>query len=202
MKIRELKETPAKKKTSMALFKYITKKYGSLHAFKLFKYFLEHKIARENKGFATYELVFNIAPSEVLTKYALIRIECLADDAEQKDAEAGLDLLIQKGILEVDSETDILELNVPLSSIANLNLKETGSKFELVADASSADVILLPISKAEIPWHQKDDKQANVYGVPDMLLKNKNGTFSLVENKFAKLTSQSGRKVIIRKDNE
>ena len=176
---------------------YITSRYGSVHAFKLLKYFLEHKLARESKGFATYEIAFKIAPSEVLTRYALIRIECLADGAEQKDAEAGLDLLIQKGILTIDPETDILELNVSLDSIANVYLKETDSGFGVVSDRSSADVILLPASTADISSHQKDDsQQANVATVSDMLRKNENGAFSLLEIKFDTSTSSNIRTLL------
>ena len=181
---------------------YITNRYGSFHAFKLLKYFLEHKIARDNEGYATYEIALHIAPSQVLTRYTLVRIECRADDAELKDAEEGLDLLIQKGILTVDPETDILELNVSLDSIANLYLKETDSGFEVVSDRSSADVILLPANKAVISSHQKDDsKRPNISTVPDMLVKNESGDFSLVENKFGKSTSPNIRTLMIRKDN-
>lgn len=202
MKIRKLRETPAMKKRGMKLVEYITSRYGSLHAFKLLKYFLEHKIARDNEGFATYEIALHIAPSQVLTRCNLIRIECRADDAEQKDAETGLDLLIQKGILTVDPETDILELNVPLDSIANLHLKETDSGFEVVSDRSSADVILLPANKTVILSHRKDDgKQPNISAVPDMLVKNESGEFSLVENKFGKSTSPKIHTLIIGKDN-
>lgn len=180
---------------------YITSRYGSVHAFKLLKYFLEHKLARESKGFAVYEMAFKIAPSEVLTRYALIRIECLADGAEKKDAEAGLDLLIQKDILTIDPETDILELNVSIDSITNVYLKETDSGFGVVSDRSSADVILLPAIKAEIPLRQKDDsQQANAAAVPDMLCRNENGAFSLIEIKFDKSTSPNMRTLFVRKE--
>jgi len=183
--VRELKETPVMKKTMVKITEHITRTYGSIHAFKLLKYFLEHKLARENKGFAIYEISFNIAPSEVLTRHALVKIECIADDAEQKDAEAGLDLLIQKGILKSDPETNILELNISLDSIANVHLKETNIGFEVVKDRSSAKVILLPTATARVPKGKKDnDKQANIAGVPDILYKDKRGRFTIVEIKM------------------
>lgn len=163
---------------------YITSRYGSVHAFKLLKYFLEHKLARESKGFAVYEMSFKMAPSEVLTRYALIKIECLADGAEQKDAENGLDLLTQKGILKSDPETGILELSVSVDSIANVYLKETDTGFEVVSDRSSAKVILLPTAMRGVPLPQKNSEQANVAGVPDMLYKDKNGRYTIVEIKL------------------
>lgn len=185
LKVRALKETTTLKKRMMKITDYITYRYGSVHAFKLLKYFLEHKLARENKGFAVYEISFHIAPSEILTPYALIKIECIADDAEQKDAQAGLDLLMQKGILKNDAATDILELNVPLDSIANVYLRETENGFEIVKDRSLADVILLPTAATRVPKGKKDHgKQANVAGVPDILEKDKHGRYTIVEIKL------------------
>ena len=189
-------------KSMKKIMDYITNRYGSVHAFKLLKYLLEHKLARESKGYAIYELSFKIAPSEVLTRYALIRIECLADGAEEKDAEAGLDLLLQKGILTIDPQTEILELNVSVDSVADVYLKKTDNSFEVVADRSSADVILLPTSKAQFPMHQKDDNQkANVAGVPDLLCRNENGAFSLIEIKLYKSTSPNIRTLSVRQEN-
>lgn len=187
------------RKTSSDITDYIKSRYGSVHAFKLLKYFLENKLARESGGFAVYELSFNIAPSEVLTKNALVKIECLTDDAEQKDAEAGLDLLVQQGILTIDSETYILELNVPIDSIANVYLKETDRGFEVVSGRSLADVILLPVGKRAIPLHQKDEnQQTNIAAVPDMLYRDENGTFSRVEIKFGRSTGPNIRTLNVK----
>ena len=182
---------------------YIMSRYGSVHAFKLLKYFLEHKLARESKGYAVYEMAFKIAPSEVLTRHALIRIECLANGAEQKDAETGFDLLIKKGILRIDPETEILELNVSLDSVANVYLEETDNGFAVVSDRDSADVILLPAMKVDIASRQKEDsQQANVAGVPDMLCKNKDGALSPLEIKFGPSTGPNIRSLYIRQGSE
>ena len=182
------------RETMKKITDYIANRYGSVHAFKLLKYFLEHKLARESKGFAVYEMSFQIAPSEVLTRHALIRIECLADGADQKDAEAGLDLLLQKGILTIDPETDILNLNVSLDSIANVYLKETDRGLVEVSDMSSADIILLAASRAKIASPEKDDSHAaNVAGVPDILYKIQSEAFSIIEIKLATSTSPNIR---------
>jgi hypothetical protein len=179
---------------------YITKRYGSMHAFKLLKYFLEHKLARERKGLAVYEVAFKIAPSEVLTKYALEKIECQADDAEQKDAEKALDSLIKKGVMRSDPETDILELVVPVDSVANVYLKEKGKDFEVVQDASSADVLLLTTTIAEIPTNKVNHEYTKFAGVPDVLLKDKSGKFTLVEIKIGAFINR--RKPYLRDDRD
>ena len=85
------------------LLKFIEAQFGSFHAFKLLKYFFEHKLARENSGFATYEICFNISPSIILRDIDLINIECLTDDSEKRNAEIGLYQLLQKKILKMNS---------------------------------------------------------------------------------------------------
>jgi len=164
---------------------YITQKYGSIYAFKLLKYFLEHKIARDSKGYAVYEIIFNIPPSQVLTRYALVRIECITDGAQQIDAEKGIELLIEKGILTCDPETDILEQKAPLDAITNVNLKETNDGFEVVEDMSMADVILLSTTKAKVPSGKKGHhRQLYIAGVPDILIRNKKSNNTIVEIKL------------------
>lgn len=183
--MRLIKESPAAKKKMRKIIAYITQRYGSIHAFKLLKYFLEHKIARDSKGYAVYEITFNIAPSKVLTRYALTKIECIADGAQQRDAEKGIKLLIEKGILTYDPETDILEQKAPLDTISNVYLRETNDGFEVVEDMSMADVILLPTTKAKGPSRKRrHHKQLNVAGVPDMMTKNKKGNYTIVEIKL------------------
>jgi hypothetical protein len=183
LKIREVKETSSMKKLMTKIMSYTTNRYGSIHAFKLLKYFLEHQIAREKGGFATYEMTFNIAPSLVLTRHSLVKIECIADDAQQKDAEEGLDLLVQKGILVSDPETGILELNGPLDSIINVYLKETENCLEVIQDKSSADVILFPVSNGKPSLGKKDDEIRKMGSVPDLLYKDKRGRYTLLEIK-------------------
>jgi hypothetical protein len=185
LKIKEIKQTTTQQKTTRKFIEYITEKYGSVIGFKLLKYFLEHKLAREKHGFAVYELTFNIPPSLLLTRKTLIKIQCLADDSDQKDSEEGLDLLIQKGILNCDPKTEILELAVPLKSIADVYLKETDQGFEVVEDMSQATMILLPTKDREAQMKNSKEKlKINVAGVPDMLRKSKNGKYKIVENKF------------------
>ncbi len=186
LKIRKVQGTISEKKRAEKVVAYILDKYGSPHAFKLLKYFLEHKLAREKKGFAIYEITFNIAPSEVLTRYALMKIECIADDGEEKDAEAGLELLLRKGILKADPETEILELNVPLSSIANIYLKETKKSMKVVKDKSLADVILLPATARRVKASKKGSKDlSKVSGVPDLLERDGHRHIVLTEMKFS-----------------
>ncbi len=134
------KET-AMKKIIIDVTKYITSRYGSVVAFLLLKYLLEHKLAREKKGYTVYEIAFEIAPSIVLTRKTLVKIECRADGTSQAESEAGLELLIQRKIVTIDSETGILSLNVPVNSIANVFLKKSGPNFEVISDQESADVI-------------------------------------------------------------
>jgi hypothetical protein len=173
------------KKKMKKIIDYITQRYGSIHAFKLLKYFLEHKIARDIMGFAVYEITFNIAPSQVLTRYALARIECIADGALQKDAEKGVELLTERGILACDPETGILEQKAPLSTIANVYLRETNDGFKVVEDMSMADVILLSTNKARVPSRKRrHHRQLNVAGVPDILTRNKKGHYTIVEIKL------------------
>ena len=144
---------------------YIIAKYGSICAFKLLKYVIEHKLARESNGYAGFEVIFKIAPSIVLTKYALTRLECIADDATKSDAEEGVRILISRGILRCDSETEVLELNVPLNSVANLRLVDTGTSLITVADPhSQADVILLP-------YLETKHEGITFTGVPDVICK-------------------------------
>jgi hypothetical protein len=181
--MRLIKESPTAKKRMKKITDYVTQRYGSIHAFKLLKYFLEHKIARDGKGFAVYEIAFNIAPSQVLTRYALGKIECIADGAQQRDAEKGIELLIEKGILIYDPETDILEQKAPLNTIANVYLRETNDGFEVVEDMPMADVILLSTAKAS-SRKRLHHKQLNVAGVPDILTRNKKGNYAIVEIKL------------------
>jgi len=185
LKIKQVKETEAQHKTTLKIIEYITDKYGSLLGFKLLKYFLEHKLAREKKGYAIYELAFNIPPSVLLTRRTLIQIECLADNSDQKDSEEGLDLLLQKGILSCDSKTGILELVVPLDLIADVYLKETEHGFEAVEDMSQVMIVLLPTKDREMRMTNSSEKlKVDIVGVPDMLRKNKSGKYEIVENKF------------------
>jgi hypothetical protein len=163
---------------------YINNKYGSLISFKVLKYFLEHKLAREKKGYATYELAIGIPPSMFLTRNTLAKIESVSDHGDEKDSEKGVDLLVEKGILAIDKETGILELSVPLDSIANLNLRETDHGFEETKDNSSASLLLLQTLSREIPKRVGDSYAPIITGVVDMLLKEKNGKFVAVENKF------------------
>jgi hypothetical protein len=189
LKISEVKQTTAERKTTRKIIEYLESKYGSPTGFKLMKYFLEHRLAREKHGYATYELVFNVPPSLVLTRRTLIQIQCLADGSDQEDSEKGLDSLIQKGILGCDSNTGILELAVPLDSIADIYLKETEHGFEVVKDISLATMILLPTKDREARMANTTERfKGNIAGVPDMLCKMKNGKFGIVENKFVSIS--------------
>jgi hypothetical protein len=50
LKISEVKKTAAEHKTTTKIIEYLNREYGSLLGFKLLKYFLEHKLAREKHG--------------------------------------------------------------------------------------------------------------------------------------------------------
>ncbi len=184
LKIREIKETASTKETWRKLGDYVADRYGSWPAFLLLKHFLEFKLARERKGFTMFEVGLNIAPSMVLTRQTLVKIGRLADGAEQEDAEKGLDLLIQKGILVVDSETDILDLRVPIDSVANLYLKETRQGLELVKHKTMASIVLLSTTSTEVSSKAKGNLRANVSAVSSILFRKK-GKSSLMEIAFA-----------------
>jgi hypothetical protein len=184
LKIKEIKVTTKQHNRTQKIIAYINDKYGSFVSFKVLKYFLEHKLAREKNGYATYEMAFNIPPSMVLTRNTLAKIESAADSADEKDSETGVDLLVEKGILTIDKDTGILELAVPLDSIANLNLKETEHGFEEIKDTSSATLILLQTFSRDLPRRVGDSHASIITGVVDMLLREKNGKFTTVENKF------------------
>jgi len=177
-------EETTQKEIMMKVTKYITDRYGSVFAFLLLKYLLEHKLAREKEGYTVYELAFKIAPSVVLTRKTLIKIECRADGSDQTDSEKGLELLVQKGIVEIDLQTDIVELKVPINTVANVYLRNTDKGFEVVPDMSTADVILLPTHIADFPV-ARDAKfvKASVSGVPDVLLNNQ-GQITIVGIKY------------------
>lgn len=159
------------------IVKYIESRYGSLHAFKLLKYFVEHKLARDSKGYAIYELALEIAPSQVLTRYALIRIECIADGADTKDAESALDSLLKRGTLRCDAETGILELNVSLNSLVNVHLRETNEGFEALPEGASGDATLLLTGSRETS--SIDETKVPICGVPDLVYRD-----TIVELKF------------------
>jgi hypothetical protein len=172
--------------------KYIDARYGSLHAFKLLKYFIENKLARDSKGYAVYELAFNIAPSQVLCRYALIRIECIADGADAKDAEQGLKSLLESGTLRCDAETDILELNVPLDSLVNVHLRETDEGFEAAPEPASRDDMTLLLTESR-EGTISDGEKLPIVGVPDLIYKGK-----VVELKFAEGSGTSSTIVVRR----
>jgi hypothetical protein len=184
LKIRETKETASRKETWKKLGDYVSNRYGSWYAFLLLKHFLEFKLARERKGFTIFEVGLNIAPSMVLTRQTLVKIGCLADGAQQGDADKGLDLLIRKGIIAVDSETDILDLRVPIDSVANLCLKETKQGLELVKHETMASIVLLSTNSTEVSSRTKGNLRANVSAVPSILFRKK-GRSSLMEIAFA-----------------
>lgn len=184
LKIKEIKVTTKQHNRMQKIIDYINDKYGSFVSFKVLKYFLEHKLAREKNGYATYELAMDIPPSMVLTRNTLAKIESVADYADEKDSEKGVDLLVEKGILTIDKDTGILELSVPLDSIANLNLKETAHGFEETKDISSATVLLLQTLSRNLPRRAGDSYAPIITGVVDMLLKEASGNFVPVENKF------------------
>jgi hypothetical protein len=161
----------------------MTTKYGSPVGLKLVKYFLEHKLAREQKGFSIYELTFNIPPSLVLTKETLIKIQSIADDTPEEASRRSFDLLVEKGIFKIDTETGILELAVPTKSIANLFLIETSAGFDITEDANLATVILLPTGSRDLSESNFKDL-SNISGVTDMMVKEKNGQWIVIENKF------------------
>lgn len=136
-------ETSSLEKLMPEIQAFINDKFGSISAFKLLKRFVEFILAREIEGAATYELIYGIAPSEVITRNALVKIECAADGNAEKEAEEGLGSLIKKGILTCDAETGILDLGMPLASVTNIYLKKEKSALRIVSDEALADVILL-----------------------------------------------------------
>lgn len=157
--------------------KYITNKYGSVPAFLLLKYLLEHKLAREKKGFTTYELSFKIAPSLILTSKTLIKIERRADGTSQIEAEEGLKCLIDRKIIEIDPETDIVSLIAPLNEVANIYLKNKEQKLEQIDDFKEADAILLFTQVRAIAG-------GHISGVPDITLKNSKNGLTVMLLKF------------------
>jgi hypothetical protein len=164
---------------------YIEERYGSVIAFLLLKYLLEHKLAREKDGFTNYEIAFRIAPSIVLTPTTLIKIETRADGTTIEEAEDALRLLLEKRMVHVDKETQILSVNVPIESIANVYLKKIGHYLKQVNSFEEADVILLNTIVGE--YAEKGvENPANLYisGVPDILLKNEKGELIIVGLKF------------------
>jgi len=165
-----LQENNEYSKIEKKVTSYISDRYGSIHAFRLLKYFIEHRLARERKGLAVYEVAFNIPPSAVLTRYALVRIECLADGSERSHAESGLDQLLKKGILKCDPETNILELDVPMDSVVNVYLKDVDTGFEVASDPTSAYVVLLWAGVRLIPEKRKkteDEEKRFGAALPD-----------------------------------
>jgi len=184
LKIKEIKITTKQHDRMQKIIDYINGKYGSFVSFRVLKYFLEHKLAREKNGYATYELAFNIPPSMVLTRNTLAKIESVADSADEKDSATGVDLLVEKGILTIEKETGILELGVPLDSIANLNLKETEHGFEETKDTASATLLLLQALSRDLPRKAGDSYAQIITGVVDMSLREKTGKFETIENKF------------------
>ena len=180
-----MQQNHVSKEMMMKITDYINHRYGSVCAFKLLKYFLEHQLAREIKGIANYEVAFHIAPSEVLTRSALVKIECRADGAQREESETGFNILLEKGILKIDAETGIVELAVPIESIADVYLQCKDGDLEAVSDRSSADIILLQTVKAENVTQQRDDSlKINMAGVPDILYRNSVGSYTLVEIKL------------------
>ena len=186
MRVEKVKQTKYDK--SAKIIRYLTEKYGSPIGLKLVKYFLENKLAREKKGFAVYELTFNISPSAMLKKDTLIKIQCLADDSDERDSIKSFDILLKKGIFKIDSETGGVDLGVPIESIANLYLVEKKDNFEETNDASLASVILLPLGSERTAMRR--NKFSNIVGVPDMLSKERNGKWSITENKFVHVSEE------------
>lgn len=180
-----MQQNPVSKEMMMKITDYIKCRYGSICAFKLLKCLIEHKLAREVRGVTSYEVAYHIAPSEVLTRSALIKIVCRADGAQREEAEAGFDLLLEKDILKIDAETSIVELAVPVESIADVYLQWKDGGLEVVHDRSSADVILLQTIKAENVTQEKEDSlKINMAGAPDILYRNADGSYTIVSIKL------------------
>lgn len=120
------------KEIMMKIRDYINFEYGSIEAFLLLKYLIEHKLARENNGYTTFELSFQIAPSIVLTPKTLVKIETQADGTTREAAEEGLNQLVKRKIVEIDQETNIITLIASMDSICNVFLKRNGQTFTKV----------------------------------------------------------------------
>lgn len=184
MKLKRITEPIKTQQYTAKLFTYMNQKFGSPIAFKALKYFLENKLARDQKGYAIYELAFNIPPSLVLTKASLSKILAIADGTSPNACEHAVDLLVQKGILRVDQGTQILELEVSLEEITNLYLREIERSFEEVKSMSDASVFLLQTGTRSTKSSKKASTESPIIGVIDMGFKEKDGKFSVIENKF------------------
>jgi hypothetical protein len=149
--------------------KYISKRFGSVAAYLLLKYVLEHKIARERNGFTVYEFAFKIAPSIVLTRKTLLKIQQLADRALPHEAEVGFEYLMANKIIIMDPETEVVDLNVPISAITDIYLKKDGNDFIETLDVMESEVILLPFSNN--PAETDTSMKNSIGSVPDLLMK-------------------------------
>ena len=137
--------------------------YGSFHSYKILKYFLEHYLARKYNGFASYEICFNIPPSSILLSEHIIQIECRADDSYRRDAENGLNILLENGVLKIDRISSALFLNKDINHYINIKFLDNEDKFIIVTNGDDYDGIIFPVSLGA-------DK-IGVYGVPDLIYK-------------------------------
>ena len=96
--------------TIKKLVSFIDEFYGSPHSFKLLKYFLEHKLARENDAVNVYELSFTIPPSAILRRQDFERIYQHADQVTEEESTEGMNILLEKEILVCDPESQIIRL--------------------------------------------------------------------------------------------
>lgn len=159
---------------------YINKRFGSIAAFLLLKHIIEHKLAQEKQGYATYELVFKIAPSIILTPTTLIKIECCADGTQPQEAEKGFKTLLEKGFVGVEPDTNIVELVHPINNLTNIYLKNVKHGFEVVSNFSKADVILLLAISEESPNTKTVRGIPEVSGVIDVIIKDEQRKTSMV----------------------
>jgi hypothetical protein len=184
MKLKRITESARTQESMAKLITYMNEKFGSPIAFKALKYFLENKLARDRKGYAIYELTFNIPPSLVLTKTTLAKILTIADGTSLDECKRAVDLLVQKGILRVDQDTQILDLATPLEKVSDLYLQETDHSFEEAKEMSDASVFLLQTGTRSNKSPRKASVESSIVGVIDMGFKEKDGQFSIIENKF------------------
>ena len=166
------------------LLKYVKDRFGSLTAFLVLKHILEHKLARDNNGLATFELTYNIPPSSIITPKTLVKIVSRANREAQQEIEKGFNLLLKNGIVKVDPDINMIELSTSIDKITNIYLKKINNNFEEVVDYSEADAILFSTLVKDFPTTKKDKEFSSIAGVLDIMLKDEHGKVSPVLLKY------------------
>lgn len=137
---------------------YICKRFGSVEAFKVLKYMTEYVVARKEGIFATYELAFQIPPSEVMTRTALVSIVARIEKTDRDTIEKTVEELIKEGILTWDHQTDIIELAIDVEGFTDIYLRLKDDELFVTENKDKAEIVLLPIATRD-----------QVSGVPDMI---------------------------------